>query len=406
MLDLLHTMDAVEDYILIPFEQGSVLFNESLQSIFILNHSASIIWCAAFEVEFLSELMSYLQQNYAIGEAQAELDIRQFCSNFNNRQLLLPSHKINEIQYNSYIQAIKPSLHHTFINEKIQLQLEISEHVFVFILADALLLKEMKETYADFISELSPYDEEQMKMKGKTKKMSIEVVGQSQYFEIYRDQQCVAQNMTLNGLFPYLFGLIFETLWQAVIKTSDLMFHACVMSKNNKTLLFPAESGSGKSTLSAVLMAHDWVFLSDELAIISMEKQIIKPSPLPICVKDSAREFLAKYYPQILTLAQYQRLDAKKVQYLAVDKPKSYLDNPELAPIKAIIFPRYDAKVICQFETMDKAQALKLLLMCGSSGRSLNSHECKQVIQLIEQLPCYSLLYSDIDLALEKINAL
>jgi len=181
------------------------------------------------------------------------------------------------------------------------------------------------------------------------------------------------------------------------------MFHAAVLgNREGEMVLFPGESGAGKSTLSAMLAAKQWHFFTDELAIVFPEKSRVLACPLPVCVKEGAVEALLEFYPELERLMLHLRLDDKKACYLPMKSPGAAAE----ATIQAIVFPHYDDSITCELKFIKKSEALGRLLNCGSTGRAMIPEELSSVMAMVEQLPCFTLTYSDIDSAVIKIESI
>ncbi|WP_198264805.1 hypothetical protein [sulfur-oxidizing endosymbiont of Gigantopelta aegis] len=209
---------------------------------------------------------------------------------------------------------------------------------------------------------------------------------------------------------PYVFGIVFETIWQSKTEQQEqgrhpyLMFHAATLAdKDNKAVLFPAQSGAGKSTLAALLAAKGWSFFTDELSIVVPDTKQVFSCPLPVCVKDGAVKYLVDCYPLIEKLKQYCRLDKKNVRYLPIKNAALSFDVG--ATLQAIVFPQYEQSIACELVVIDKTEALLRFLECGSSGRRMKEHELASVLKMLEALPCYYLKYSDINLAKLELEA-
>jgi len=382
----------------IPFLDGCLLFDKTEQSVLILNQTAAFIWCASFDAVSKNELTNLLADNFSISSEQAQQDIEQFYNHVQKNHLFLAK----EDKLNSFLIPIDYTKYCSSYNKSAALVFSIHQNIFNLTLPTIELRTELVHIYGHFIQ--SEADAASINIDH-TIDVCIETTLQQTSFSIYCDQQCVAKDLLIENVVPYVFGIVFETSWHSQLKKDSahtLMFHAAVLAQDKGAILFPAESGAGKSTLAAVLASKGWQFFTDELAIIAPESLSVFPCPLSICVKPGSVDFLSAYYPQLGSLKQYQRLDNKKVRYLPVPPPAP--GSSIQKKIRAVIFPQYNKKIQCQLQPVDKKEALKRFLNCGSSGRPLTTGELSSVAAMIEQLPCYALNYLVIDQAIEEIE--
>ncbi len=392
--------------IFIPFSSACLLFDAEKQSVLVLNQMATFIYCASFEVSSRNELVCFLRKNFSISQEQAQQDITQFYHNIEKNSLFLSK----KIKQTSFLRAIKSTSTHSSCKNNLSLvYFSVHQNTFSLSLPTKALKSELFDIYAQFIASF------QNKITDKINyaiHVYLDTKVSPSLFYIDINQQCVVKHLLLENIVPYIFGIIFETTWRTELNRVEnecsindqdrsLMFHAAVLAKNKKAVLFPAESGAGKSTLSAVLATKGWDFFTDELAIIKPEQFSVSPCPLSVCVKEGAVDFLCAYYPQLKNLTQYQRLDNKKVRYLPV---KTAQLSTLYTKVAVIIFPFYNKEINCECHFLDKEEALIRFLKCGSSGRPMNHNELISVVKFIEKTPCYSLLYSNINQALKEIE--
>jgi len=384
----------------IPFSDGCLLFDETEQSVLILNQTAAFIWCSSFDVNSKNELVDLLADNFSISHKQAQQDIEQFYRYVRKSHPFLAK----ENESGSFLTPVGNTattcrLH----NKPPALSFSIHKKAFSLTVPTATLRAELADIYSYFINvetNTIVLDSEHFI------DVCIEKKSNGVFYSIVSDQQCIVQDLLIENVVPTVFSIVFEIIWRSQIRENSdqaLMFHAAVLAQDKGAVIFPAESGSGKSTLAAVLASKGWMFFTDELAMIMPELFSVTACPLPICVKPGSIDFLSAFYPQLTLLKQYHRLDNKKVRYLPVIA--SEMDCSTQTPIKMIIFPLYNKQIQCKLQSIDKKQALSNFLNCGSSGRSLTLDELSSVVQMIERLPCYALTYSDIDRAIKKINS-
>jgi hypothetical protein len=117
-----------------------------------------------------------------------------------------------------------------------------------------------------------------------------------------------------------------------------LLFHAGAVARNGRGFIFPAPSGSGKSTLVAWLLAHEFQYFSDEVAMLEPASRHLIPFPKSLHIKDGARDALAAVYPQFADGAGARRLDGREIWYLP---PPPQAVPHGTVPVRYVILPRW-----------------------------------------------------------------
>jgi len=69
-------------------------------------------------------------------------------------------------------------------------------------------------------------------------------------------------------------------------------FHAGSVAWRGQAMIFPAVSGRGKTTLTLKLATHGFQFLSDEVACVRCDNQIVEPFPRRLNLSDASRQLL------------------------------------------------------------------------------------------------------------------
>ena len=134
--------------------------------------------------------------------------------------------------------------------------------------------------------------------------------------------------------------------------------HASGIEARGGSLLFSADSGQGKSTLAALLAAHGYNLLSDDLiALDTRGKAYGLPSALS--VKKGSINILAAHFPELANIQSEQSFSGKEVFYLPV---KNRIQPGTGYPVKAFVFVRYQPGAKLQFGETSKKEALQNLL--------------------------------------------
>lgn len=84
-------------------------------------------------------------------------------------------------------------------------------------------------------------------------------------------------------------GVLTAINLSAVASTRLLAFHAAVVAKGDRVVVFPAASGVGKSTLTAFLVRHlGWRYVSDEALVCGWRWSDVVAYPRPLSLSSSS----------------------------------------------------------------------------------------------------------------------
>ena len=262
---------------------------------------------------------------------------------------------------------------------------------------DKILFNNFQQLYHYFISE------EHENIKQKIFIVPSEL--KSNYFDIYLNEQCVHKNITSIQIDSIIHFIFFSNCAKYLSKQGKLMFHAAAVQKGNKTIILPANSGSGKSTLAVALSSCGWLCFTDELAVLDLEELSITPLPIPMRIRSGSFKPLLPYYPNIPGLPVFQDLYANQIRWIILPK-ENMIDKSTRARITTLIFPKYIESSTTKILPLDKSVALERLAITGSSERDITLDDAKAMIRLIEQTPCYELIFSDLQEAIAAIESI
>lgn len=74
--------------------------------------------------------------------------------------------------------------------------------------------------------------------------------------------------------------------------------------------------------------------------------------------------------------------------------------------MRGIVFPRYEAGAAGRMMPLDMGTVLQRLVRTGSSNRQLTGADVEALVALVERVPGYDLVYSEIEVALGAIESL
>ena len=184
-----------------------------------------------------------------------------------------------------------------------------------------------------------------------------------------------------------------------------LVLHAAVVEKGGRALIMPAPPGAGKSTLCAALVASGWRLLSDELAIISPDSGQLLPLPRPVGLKNASIEVIRTRYPDI-AIGQ-EALDTAKGTVAHMKPPGDSVASQQLMAMPGwVLFPRYREGSALVLEPFSRAATLSRLVGNAFNFTVLGRPAFECLSRLVDDSGCYSLEYSSLDEALERLDKL
>jgi len=140
-----------------------------------------------------------------------------------------------------------------------------------------------------------------------------------------------------------------------------LIFHAAVLEKNGKAVMFPAPPGSGKSTLCAYLALTGWRLLSDEMAVLDVETGKVLPFVRPICLKNNSIDLVKDWFPD--TFVSQRATDTQKGDVAHVRPPIDAVKRcNESADLFAIVFPKFQLKSPMEIFSVEQTATLNMLI--------------------------------------------
>lgn len=180
-----------------------------------------------------------------------------------------------------------------------------------------------------------------------------------------------------------------------------LILHSAVVELNGCGTLLAATSGSGKSTLAAELALQGWRLLSDELALIDKDLQLV-PCARPVSLKNQSIELIKARHPDVV-LGPPAR-DTHKGTIAHLPAPQSSIArNLEPATPRLIIFPKWRADAPLRLEAVGSGQAALRLIDQSFNYPILGRQGFERLADLVESTEAWELEYSSLD---EARNAL
>jgi len=237
----------------------------------------------------------------------------------------------------------------------------------------------------------------------------LEIVSDSSEFVTfelfgYHEQVVLRVNHEVKGIWNkdeshLINGMAFLQLLNAVYEKTEkdwmAIIHASAVSNGTKTIVFTASPGSGKSTMAAMLQQKGFSLVSDDFVPLERISQHVFSFPGAMSVKEGATELLSEWYPSLLNQKSRQTLTNKMVRYLPVD------GKAVPAPVKEIIFIKYDPAVDFEMEKLPLSGSLKMLL--DETWTFPSAENAVRFLDWYSGISCYRLTYSNNEKALQTI---
>jgi hypothetical protein len=216
----------------------------------------------------------------------------------------------------------------------------------------------------------------------------LEPGSQEGSFDLLVDGQLVRRSQPEEEIAAYLLD---RTCFHLADRSQGgLVVHAAGLAWRGRGLLMPGVSGNGKSTLSAWLVRRGFDYLTDELIFIPEDADEFHGLTRPLNLKNTARELLRE-------MLAYQEKPDEIISSLGreITPPRSLNGGRVLstAPLRLIVFPRYQHGSEMRFQPLSKARAGLGLMECLINARNLAEHGFPQVTRLVRATPAYELVY-------------
>lgn len=183
-----------------------------------------------------------------------------------------------------------------------------------------------------------------------------------------------------------------------------LMLHSAVLEKNDKAIIFPALPGSGKSTLCAALMLRGWRLFSDEFGLVGPDG-LVHPMPKPVGLKNESIDVIREFSPDAHIGPSFLNTRKGTVAHVrATQDSIRRMDQP--ARVSHIVFPLYRAGSTLTLESYQKSRSFIKLAHNAFNYEVLGLQGFRSVSDLIRICECFKLTYSNLEAAIDQLDAL
>ena len=186
---------------------------------------------------------------------------------------------------------------------------------------------------------------------------------------------------------------------------SFLMFHAGALERGGAALLLPAQPGSGKTTLCAALAHRGFRLLSDEFGLMTPGSTDLLPVPRPMPLKNESIAVIRDFVPDAVFGPVVHGTRKGTLAHVRVPGTSVARMN-EPAPVRFIVFPRWQRGSPLSLEPVSKADAFMALATNAFNYEMLGESAFETVRRLVEQAVCLEFRYSSLSEAVEVMTRL
>lgn len=171
----------------------------------------------------------------------------------------------------------------------------------------------------------------------------------------------------------------------------SIALHAALVSDEHGALLLPAVSGSGKTLIAAWFTNQGFHYHTDEAATINLTNGKLRAFTRPLSVKSHGLMAV----DTLLNLKEHEAHIIRSRHATLI--PRRLLNPnpaPDIPPLRAIIFPRFQANKPGSMTPISSAEAGMTLMCSNVNARNLARHGFGHVTQLVREVPAFRLNYS------------
>jgi HprK-related kinase A len=220
---------------------------------------------------------------------------------------------------------------------------------------------------------------------------------------VFANDEAPYQAVPERWALPVLEATINWFVWSYVARV--LLLHAAVVELDGRAVILSGPTGAGKSTLCAALIARRFRFLTDEIALVTLNDGHLQPHPRPISLKNDAIDIVAKMLPDAHLSDRFSNAAKGTVAFMR--PPRQSIEAAgEPARPALVIFPTYEPKAGFELKPIERSQAFMRLIESSANYLTLLATGFETLANLVEACDHYSLHYGSLDDAVGAIESL
>ena len=168
-------------------------------------------------------------------------------------------------------------------------------------------------------------------------------------------------------------------------------------------VIMPGVPGAGKSTLCAAFGLSGWRTLSDEHALIPPGTRQVVPLCRPVSLKNESIEVIRRFSSQAVFGPPSHDTHKGTVQHMKGDlHPDSHATEP--LPVRALVFPRFSRDERQRLQPRFRTVSFVLAAYHAFNYSLLGETGFHAMRHLVDGVPCFDLVYSDLEWALRALE--
>ncbi|MBL8433042.1 MAG: HprK-related kinase A, partial [Dechloromonas sp.] len=181
-----------------------------------------------------------------------------------------------------------------------------------------------------------------------------------------------------------------------------LILHSAVLETRGAGVLLSAVSGSGKSTLAAELALSGWRLLSDELALLDENLELI-PCVRPVSLKNSSIDLIQSRHPEAVFGPPATNTHKGSIAHLPAPGD-SVRRGSENATPRLIVFPKWTDGASLGIRAVGQGQAVMRLIDQSFNYSTLGASGFERLAGLVRSAEAWEIEYSSLDEARDALN--
>lgn len=371
------------------FGDGIIVSNTSRRELHILNQTAARMWAVchgAADDNRATACKTFLQDTYALDEAEADEHSSNFVNRWTEASLFVRNGLEEAFEVEDDVRS--PTDRPLTSLQPGQIGFDVGCCPIALDVTDPLLRQAVNTNLRSMMREEVSHYRHIIQITGRPDRWFLSVDGTEVYCGTTPDEAVVS--------------IISQSLYLAFQAVENLLVvhGAGVAAPHGAASLLIAPSGSGKTTLAAALNANGYTLLNDDVVPVDMCGRVRSLSS-PFCIKKGSWEALSIYRRDLYQFPEVSRF-GHKVRFLPPvgEQPSVPID------CKLILFPKYDDTAPAKCELLMPYQTLQKLIAAGPFLQNVDQLRLTRLAQWIESTPAYSIVYPDLESALQTVRTL
>jgi HprK-related kinase A len=194
--------------------------------------------------------------------------------------------------------------------------------------------------------------------------------------------------------------------WTIGQRLNDLLLlHAGALERDGFALLLPATPGSGKSTLTAALSTRGWRLLSDEFGAFDPHACEFRAMLKPVALKNQSIAVIREFAPGAVFGPEFPKTRKGTVAHLAAS-PEAVARRHDNARPGAVVLPKWEAGSATRLEPLEDHSLFSSLAFNAFNYATLGEVGFRAAVTLVRTCPGWHLVYSDLEDAIARLDAL